>query len=129
VDGAGLERTVEQLADRPVLRNLSLCHGELGITEALITFAARRPDRLGARVRRRGGLVLDAVGRYGAGCGTPGGVSTPGLLSGLAGIGYGLLRLAFTERVPSVLLIEPMSRVPASAGSKKSRAERERSDV
>jgi lantibiotic modifying enzyme len=29
------------------------------------------------------------------------------LLTGLAGIGYGLLRLAFSERVPSVLLLEP----------------------
>jgi lantibiotic modifying enzyme len=37
-------------------------------------------------------------------------VPTPGLISGLAGIGYGLLRLAFATRVPSVLLLEPASR-------------------
>ncbi|HYO51923.1 hypothetical protein [Archangium sp.] len=30
---------------------------------------------------------------------------TPGLLMGLAGIGYGLLRLAAPERVPSVLTL------------------------
>jgi lantibiotic modifying enzyme len=30
-----------------------------------------------------------------------------GLLNGLAGIGYGLLRLGFAHRVPSILLLEP----------------------
>ncbi|MFL6075217.1 MAG: type 2 lanthipeptide synthetase LanM family protein [Mycobacteriales bacterium] len=112
--GASVEWAVKRLAGRPVLRDLSLCHGELGIAEALVELAARRPDSSAARARRRrGGLVLDAIGRYGASCGTPGGVPTPGLLSGLAGIGYGLLRLAFPERVPSVLLLEP---TPPGAG-------------
>ena len=36
-------------------------------------------------------------------CGLPQGHETPGLMMGLAGIGYGLLRLAWPERVPSVL--------------------------
>ncbi len=40
-------------------------------------------------------------------CGTPLAVETPGLLSGLAGIGYELLRLAEPELVPSVLALEP----------------------
>ena len=34
-------------------------------------------------------------------------VEAPGLLVGLAGIGYGLLRLAYPERVPSVLVLAP----------------------
>ena len=34
-------------------------------------------------------------------------VETPGLLSGLAGIGFGLLRAARPELVPSVLALEP----------------------
>jgi hypothetical protein len=33
-------------------------------------------------------------------------VETPGLMTGLAGIGYGLLRLAVPTRVPSVLVLE-----------------------
>jgi lantibiotic modifying enzyme len=36
----------------------------------------------------------------------PLGAETPGLMTGLAGIGYGLLRLAEPERVSSVLLLE-----------------------
>ncbi|WP_460397262.1 hypothetical protein, partial [Actinophytocola sediminis] len=57
--------------------------------------------------RRRAGLVLDAIHRYGPAGGVPREVPTPGLLTGLAGIGYGLLRLGFADRVPSVLLFEP----------------------
>lgn len=94
------------LSDRPVLADLSLCHGELGIAEALTVLATRDPAAATAR-RRHAGLVLDAYAQHGARCGTPGGVTTPGLLTGLAGIGYGLLRLGFADRVPSVLLLEP----------------------
>jgi len=57
--------------------------------------------------RHRAGLILDVISRHGPYCGTPGGIATPGLLNGLAGIGYGLLRLGFAERVPSALLLEP----------------------
>ena len=39
--------------------------------------------------------------------GIPGGVETPGLMMGLAGIGYGLLRLGATDRVPALLSREP----------------------
>ena len=38
---------------------------------------------------------------------SPSGVETPGLMTGLAGIGYGLLRLAEPRRTPSVLALEP----------------------
>ena len=110
------------LIQRPMLTDLSLCHGEAGITEALTMLgpaalapaaqpssgqAAGGPDVLPPPWRRRAGLIVNAVGRHTRFCGTPGGVPTPGLLRGLAGIGYGLLRAGFTERVPSVLFLEP----------------------
>ncbi|AEV85007.1 Lacticin 481/lactococcin biosynthesis protein [Actinoplanes sp. SE50] len=98
----------QRFTRRPVLRDLSLCHGELGVTEALVVLAAAESDRFVQRVLRwRAGLVLDALERHGPGCGAPDGVATPGLLNGLAGIGYGLLRLGFSAQVPSVLLLEP----------------------
>lgn len=101
-------RAVSRLLDRPVLRDLSLCHGELGVMEAVTVLTERAGDRATtAAARRRAGLVLGAIDRYGPSCGTPGSVSTPGLLSGWAGIGYGLLRLGFPTRVPSVLLLQP----------------------
>jgi lantibiotic modifying enzyme len=111
------ERTAEVslLDDRPLLRNLSLCHGELGIAEALAVLARTDGGHGIVRARRRrAGLVLDAISRHTPCCGTPDGVETPGLLNGLAGIGYGLLRLGFPEQVPSVLLLEPTP-APAKA--------------
>jgi lantibiotic modifying enzyme len=39
--------------------------------------------------------------------GIPYAIETPGLLTGLSGIGYALLRLAEPEKVPSVLLPAP----------------------
>jgi lantibiotic modifying enzyme len=52
------------------------------------------------------GALLAALDRFGPRCATPDSVSSPGLLTGLAGIGYELLRLGFGARVPSVLLLQ-----------------------
>jgi lantibiotic modifying enzyme len=102
--GAALARDDERLAgllaSREPLRDMSLCHGELGVIEAL---AAHHPSA----ATRRTALLLGALDEHGARCATPGGVPSPGLLTGLAGIGHGLLRRGFP--VPSVLLLEPPS--------------------
>lgn len=47
-------------------------------------------------------------------CSTPLAVESPGLLWGLAGIGYELLRAVAPEQVPSVLLLEPPRRRQAN---------------
>ncbi|MER5742685.1 type 2 lanthipeptide synthetase LanM family protein [Streptomyces sp. NPDC002225] len=80
----------------------SLCHGELGVLELL-----RLGEPAGARTRwvERAGALLAAADRTEPRCGTPGQVPHPGLLTGLAGIGHGLLRAGFPDRVPSVLLL------------------------
>jgi type 2 lantibiotic biosynthesis protein LanM len=107
VTGAGLDDQARMLAGRPVLEDLSLCHGEAGVADVLSVLSTRTRSRVAYRARRhRAGLLLDVVTRHGPACGTPGGVSTPGLLNGLAGIGYSLLRLGFADRVPSVLLLQ-----------------------
>lgn len=107
-----LDRAAGLLVQTGPLSQMSLCHGELGVLEALSALAADprgwgRYERgmLAAALAARTGAVLDTLDQDGARCGTPGAVATPGLLTGLAGIGYGLLRLAFPEQVPSVLLL------------------------
>ncbi|MFD5825045.1 type 2 lanthipeptide synthetase LanM family protein [Lentzea sp. NPDC060358] len=94
----GDDRLAGLLASREPLRDMSLCHGELGVVEAL---SAHHP---GAAARRTA-LVLGALDEHGARCATPGGVASPGLLTGLSGIGVGLLRQGFA--VPSVLQLDP----------------------
>jgi lantibiotic modifying enzyme len=108
VAGTHCDYAVGTLGGRSLSRDLSLCHGELGVAEALTVAAGDNPcpATVSAR-RRRAAVILGAIDRYGPSCGTPGNVTTPGLLNGLAGIGYGLLRLGFPQRVPSVLLLRP----------------------
>ena len=47
--------------------------------------------------------VISSIHRYGYLCGVPNGIETPGLMTGLAGTGLQLLRLAKPSQVPSVL--------------------------
>jgi lantibiotic modifying enzyme len=105
---AELHADLLTLSERPVLPDLSLCDGEFGIAEALsvlsLTDRVLAPPQV---LRRRVGMLLDALHQRASYCGTPGGVFTPGLLHGLAGIGYGLLRLGFPQQVPAVLALEP----------------------
>jgi type 2 lantibiotic biosynthesis protein LanM len=113
---ADLESYLRTAAERPVLADLSLCHGELGAVEPLLWLSERDHPAAEAVRRRRAGLVLAAVQQYGPHCGTPRGVTSPGLLTGLTGIGYGLLRLGFSGQIPSVLLLEPTTGSGAHQG-------------
>lgn len=124
--GIGLARlaALDQLDDAPAREDIdtalsatrqygfamghSLCHGALGNLELLLT-AARvldRPEDRDALERATASVVADMEDR-GFVTGVPLGVETPGFMTGLAGIGYELLRLAEPDRVPSVLLLAP----------------------
>ncbi|MEV6938857.1 lanthionine synthetase LanC family protein [Streptomyces sp. NPDC051132] len=87
------------------MADLSPCHGELGVTEALAALAGRGHAEARSSLTGRTGLVLGLLQDWGPRCGTPGHIPTPGLLTGLSGIGYALLRLGFADTVPSVLLL------------------------
>ncbi|HSG39941.1 MAG TPA: type 2 lanthipeptide synthetase LanM, partial [Thermoanaerobaculia bacterium] len=98
---------VESTFENGFGRNHSLCHGDLGNLE-LVTLAAEklnRPD-WAERAGRIAGGILAGLRERGPLFGLPGRTEPPGLMTGLAGIGYGLLRLAAPERVPSVLILE-----------------------
>ena len=88
--------------------NHSLCHGDLGNLDLLVKASLTFDDsEYRALSDRFASIILESINRNGWLCGVPLGVETPGLMTGLAGIGYGLLRLAEPERLPSVLLLEP----------------------
>ncbi|MFE9921923.1 type 2 lanthipeptide synthetase LanM [Streptomyces sp. NPDC005774] len=92
-------------ADGEVRPDLSLGRGTLGTLEALAVRAGRDDPAAAAALVRRTGQALALVEAQGHRCATPDHVPSPGLLDGLSGIGYGLLRLAHPGTVPSVLLL------------------------
>jgi lantibiotic modifying enzyme len=88
--------------------NHSSCHGDLGNLEPLL-HAARTLGSVHCRAEAEGmaAAILAGIGQDGPRCSAPLEVETPGLMSGLAGIGHGLLRAAAPDEVPSVLALAP----------------------
>jgi len=85
-----------------------LCHGDLGNLELLLEASLRLGEsRWKAEADRLAASTLEGIEKNGWLCGNPLGVESPGLMTGLAGIGYALLRLAEPHRVPSVLGLAP----------------------
>ncbi|HEX8411895.1 MAG TPA: type 2 lanthipeptide synthetase LanM family protein [Thermoanaerobaculia bacterium] len=88
--------------------NHSLCHGDLGNLELLFAAARVNGDaELEERAWRIAGGIADHIRKDGWLFGLPGSIETPGLMAGLAGVGYGLARLARPEAFPDVLTLEP----------------------
>jgi len=86
----------------------SLCHGDLGNLDLLLEAGRKLQDpELSAKTMDIAGAILASIEANGWLCGASLGVEVPGLMTGLAGIGYELLRLAEPERVPSVLVLDP----------------------
>jgi type 2 lantibiotic biosynthesis protein LanM len=84
----------------------SLCHGSLGNLEALL-FARECGESSASAVTKFSDGIVAGLARTGPVCANPAGLESPGLMTGLAGIGYGLLRMVAPEVVPSILALEP----------------------
>ncbi|MFJ2234856.1 type 2 lanthipeptide synthetase LanM family protein [Streptomyces sp. NPDC087859] len=102
---AGLPEATARLADACTGPDLSLAEGALGRLEALAVLAQQGDTTAQSALGRHSGHVLALVEAQSHHCATPDHVPSPGLMTGLAGIGYGLLRLAHPRTVPSVLLL------------------------
>jgi type 2 lantibiotic biosynthesis protein LanM len=85
-----------------------LCHGALGnlelVLQAATTLGAPRAQD---ELARWSAIILASVVHDGPRCANRLAVESPGLMTGLAGIGHGLLRLAAPATVPSVLILAP----------------------
>lgn len=90
--------------------NHSLCHGDLGNLLLLYRAAAfgdfetEDPDPMRTVARHAGG-VLRGIEEHGFLPGLAVGTEPPGLMVGLAGMGWALLQLAEPDRVPDVLTL------------------------
>jgi lantibiotic modifying enzyme len=90
--------------------NHCLCHGDLGNLDFLLQACqATASGELAQRVDELTNQVIASMQKYGWLCGVPLAVESPALMNGLAGICYGLLRMAEPDRVPSVLTLSPPS--------------------
>lgn len=85
-----------------------LCHGEMGNIEVLLYASAALCDPEWIRkARKLAAGALDRSRQTGWICGNGLGIESTGLMTGIAGIGYELLRLAHPDKVPSVLALDP----------------------
>lgn len=89
--------------------NHSLCHGDMGNLETLLVATQQLADThyYKERLQSITAMLLDSIDRQGWVGGVPHGGETPGLMTGIAGIGYAMLRLASPGQIPSVLLLAP----------------------
>lgn len=116
IDGDGtylqdLDIAFTSIARRGFGTNHSLCHGDLGNLEFFLACSELDGLRLrGTKAMNNAlGPIMASIERFGWLCGLPRGIEVPGLMIGIAGIGYGLLRAVNPKRVPSVLRLEPPS--------------------
>ncbi len=86
----------------------SLCHGDLGNIELLLEAQRSGWSKITDKeIDQMGSGILAGIRENGWVCGTPRGIETPGFMLGLAGIGYGFLRLYNPNTTPSILLLAP----------------------
>ncbi len=86
----------------------SLCHGDFGNLETLLVASeVLAMPSYSQQVESITGALLDSIDTHGWMTDVPLDVKTPGLMVGITGIGYELLRLAEPEIIPSVLSLAP----------------------
>ena len=105
---AEIETTVASTLAHGQGQNHCLCHGDTGNLELVLEAgrALGRPDWI-KQAGLSAGAVLDSIEADGLLFGLAGNVETPGLMTGLSGVAYGLARLAEPEALPSLLTLAP----------------------
>jgi class II lanthipeptide synthase len=101
-----IQTALELTLARGFGQNHSLCHGDLGNLDFLLQAEAILGDAsLRMKIERLSAILLKNLEEHGVFCGGLGEIESPGLMTGLAGIGYGLLRLSEPARLSSALTL------------------------
>lgn len=102
------ESALERTAQSFDLDNHGLCHGGLGNLEALLVASETFSEspRWSMLAEKRGRLILDDIAKHGWRSASPSHIDIPGLMTGIAGIGFEFLRLANPSKIPNILLLE-----------------------
>ncbi|MDI9638013.1 type 2 lanthipeptide synthetase LanM family protein [Geitlerinema splendidum] len=103
-----LDLALETTTQRGFGYNHCLGNGDLGNLEFLDSAQQQLSLPQGrSQVHQMAMGILASIQQQGWVCDLPLGVESLGLMTGLAGIGYGFLRLAKPDRVPSLLVLAP----------------------
>ncbi len=106
-------RALRSVAAGPLASSDCLCHGELGNLDLLQPWPGLDPgEDLGALARHRASAVVQRARQDGWRCGIAPDRPVPGLMTGLSGIGYGLIRIYWPQSTPSLLTLEAPRREP-----------------
>lgn len=106
--GSDIKAAVQTTLKEGFGTNYCLCHGDLGNMDLILaaSLTTQTPE-LQAELDALKGKIWQGLHQETWDSGSPFGVETPELMTGLAGAGYMLLRLAYPREVPSVLVLEP----------------------
>ncbi len=85
----------------------TVCHGDLGSWELMSSALAAGAGPDGVERATLDGLVLSSLTEHGPRCHATVDVFVPGLMHGLSGVAYQLLRMHPDSRLPSLLLPDP----------------------
>ncbi|GEO03592.1 type 2 lantibiotic biosynthesis protein [Adhaeribacter aerolatus] len=103
-----IEAAIQTTTHQGFGRNHSLCHGDFGNLELLADAAAIFEDEaLQAKTGKITQVLLQSIQEHGLLCGTAQNIEIPGFMTGIAGIGYQMLRLSGAASLPSILLLDP----------------------
>jgi type 2 lantibiotic biosynthesis protein LanM len=105
---AEIDAAVQTTLSEGFGRNHSLCHGDMGNLDLLLLATQLLPEKYSrAKTEPLQAGLLATMRAQGWLSGIARPIEMPGLMLGLAGTGYALLRLADPERVPSILVLDP----------------------
>ena len=104
-------------------KNHSLCHGDVGNLEFLSKAAEFDSfSHLKHHADCIANAILSSIDEHGWICGVPNHFEALGLMTGITGIGYGLMRHTHPDMVPSILMLEPPNVQESNLASPNQRA-------
>jgi type 2 lantibiotic biosynthesis protein LanM len=105
--GDEIAGALQNIRQRGLVRYHGLCHGNLGNLELLLQINLHQPSAENSQASLNYTTALiDAIEQQGARCELPQPHATPGMMTGIAGVAYQLLRIAKPNVVPALLLLK-----------------------
>lgn len=101
-----IECAVQAIINSAPDKHQGLCHGNLGNLELLLQNSLRNPTIKNKQLfSERAAAIIATIQQYGAQCELASPQATPGLMTGIAGVAYQLMRLVKPADIPNILLL------------------------